>query len=155
MAEPSGARNISQSLFMLDEKLSTCTNGQALNDTSMVSSWNTSEVDVKGIGCQQPAYINQSRLSTWYQDNGSQEVLLFSNQFGLPVMGGEYNNKAESGHRPGNVLKQVPKPGYALNNDKYYKINYPKYNEINITESNGISRPSFMNPFKAEWNNMN
>jgi hypothetical protein len=55
--------NISQTLFNADEKL-------AKKDESNMS-----------------AYINQSRISTFYKDNVF-DVLAFSSQFGIPTLGG-------------------------------------------------------------------
>ena len=88
MSEPSGARNISQSLFMMDEKLMADPQhlSQKLMASKDVSGWNSIS-GPQGIDNQTPAYLNQSRLSTYYQDN-PWPTLQFSNRFGLSTMGG-------------------------------------------------------------------
>lgn len=47
------------------------------------------------------AFINQSRLSTYFQDN-PYETLTYSNKFQVPTLGGVAAKSHGSGHRPGN-----------------------------------------------------
>jgi hypothetical protein len=153
MAEPLGSLNITQSLFYLDEKLMTKnkTPNNDLYNSTMVSDWNSLN-SVQGIDNQFPVFMNQSKISTWYQDNGSAPILLFSNQFGLPTMGGQYKNVG-TGSRPGNTVKDVPKPGYALfSGNQYAKIEEPTpvSKNFNITMNNGIALPSFMDPLSVK-----
>ena len=83
MEQPSGNLNISQILFKEDSN-------KAKDD---------------GITA---AYLNQARLSTYYQDNPWKN-LTFVNQFGLNTMGGKLNTSQPSGAKVGNqyVLKPV------------------------------------------------
>lgn len=76
--------NITQSLFDLDSKII------KENDNDPFS-----------------AYVNQSRLSTYYQDN-PWPTLTFTNQFGVRPIGGPINYMQPPGHRPGNLAKKVP-----------------------------------------------
>jgi hypothetical protein len=121
MAEPTGSRNISQSLFQMDEKLMTDPKAQKnlryqMMSDNTVSGWNSIQ-GPQGIDNQLPAYLNQSRLSTYYQDN-PWSTLQFSNKFGLSPMGGEINPTLTPGSRPGNILKpgQNALSGYAMGN---------------------------------------
>ena len=119
MAEPTGARNISQSLFQMDEKMMADPKAQKnlqyqMMSDKTVSGWNTID-EPQGFDNQQPAYLNQSRLSTYYQDN-PWATLQFSSKFGLSPMGGEVNPTLTPGSRPGNILKrgQNALPGFAM-----------------------------------------
>ena len=81
MAEPTGAINISKAMFQVDEKLSSQTKlsnklHMNLSDSKNISSWN-SLPEQQGFGNEMPAYLNQVRLSNYYQDN-SWPVLQFS-----------------------------------------------------------------------------
>lgn len=73
------------------------------------------------------AAINQSRIADYYKYNATYPVLMFSNQFGLPVMGGPITNS--SGY-PGAIIPKdkMPKVGYALYDGKYTKVETPKEN---------------------------
>ena len=85
------------------------------------------------------ALINQSRMSTYYQDN-PYGTLLFSDKFGVPTLGGPVVPQTP-GHRPGNLYsgKQVlaADPAYLAQKD----------NTIKMTEINGIIVPKNM----ARW----
>lgn len=150
--EPNGSINISGSLFFMDEKLMNNNNlNSRLVNSQLVSNWNSIPMD-QGTGVQLPAYINQSRLSTWYQDNGNEPVLQFANQYGLNVMGGNFRGDLTPGSRPGNITPSddVSKPGYALYNKKYYPVSEPPsiLNSMRINTKNGISTPSFVKDLK-------
>lgn len=54
---------------------------------------------------QMSAFINQSRLSQFYQNNPYQ-TLMFSTKFGLPTMGGPPNQDSQPGAFPGNTIKK-------------------------------------------------
>jgi hypothetical protein len=75
MSEPSGSLNISQILFKLDEQ----------------------EPSIK------TAYLNQSRLSTYYQDH-PYGVLSFVNQFNMTAPGGNISSDQGSGAKPNNTF---------------------------------------------------
>ena len=181
MAEPTGARNISQSLFMMDEKLMSDPKAQRnlaynLMNNKTVSGWNSIE-EPQGISSQLPAYLNQSRLSTYYQDN-PWPALQFSNHFGLAPMGGPVNPTLSPGHRPGNVLApgRSAQIGYAMGNVVPHAMigkgfvpqgtlnakgeplpstpfnNVPvrqprSMNSVNPVRKNGVDVPSFMTGF--------
>jgi hypothetical protein len=68
--------NITQSLFQFDEKLMTSSNS--------------------GTNQETPAYLNQARMSTYFQDNPF-PVLSFANNFGLRSLGGPINYSQTSG----------------------------------------------------------
>ena len=148
MAEPTGSRNITQSLFNLDEKLMKQQKSNALQTISPFS-WNAQSAEQGMDGSQYPAYINQARLASYYQDN-PWATLDFSNQFGLNAMGGPVRGYLGPGSRPGNTIKNVPKPGFALYNNEnglgtYSPINEPgPVNNIVPKNVNGIFVPNFM-----------
>lgn len=158
--EPSGARNISQSLFMMDEKLMSDPKHLAIKlmQNKDVSGWNSIS-EPQGIDNQLPAYLNQSRLSTYYQDN-PWPTLQFTNKFGLEPLGGPIDPTQTPGHRPGNILKssQVALPGYAMGNPVQHAMIGSGYVPQNAFNSEGspipatpynkvpIRQPGSMNP---------
>jgi hypothetical protein len=162
MSEPTGARNISQSLFMMDEKL--MNDPKHLSNKLMaarnVSSWN-SIGQPQGIDNQIPAYLNQSRLSTYYQDN-PWPTLQFSNRFGLAPMGGPINPSLTPGHRPGNVLNKnkAAQAGYAMGQTVPNAMIGSGYVPQNAFSSEGspidatpynkvpVRQPGYMNPIQ-------
>ena len=173
MAEPTGARNISQALFQLDEKLSQQSDQlQGAMMKSSVSAWNSIPM-AQGIdqGVEQKAYINQSRMSTMYQDN-PWPTLMFSTRFGLEPMGGEINGSIPPGHRPGNTLNQnmVPPAGYALgpavqnawegkgtepSGSNFVQVRQPvSTNNVVPRKDQGIYAPSFARGFFEPHNNV-
>jgi hypothetical protein len=127
--EPSGAINISQALFMMDEKISQKNMGLRSGSDHMK--------------VQTPVLINQSRLSTYYQDN-PWSTLSFSQKYGLETLGGPIDGSKGSGHRPGNIfvdkskvnmnIRSLPAP---VNNMEY--INY-----------SGVNVPFFMSRFGSQ-----
>jgi hypothetical protein len=142
MAEISGSINIGQSLFLVDEKLSKGKGrslSNAFENAQMVSDLNTMSNIGQGMSGQRAAYLNQARMSTWYQDNGSAPLLTFSNQFGLNTMGGNYNPDVITGAR---VLPSEVKKAYTL-------VGTPVQSPESILNSvepyctNGICYPSF------------
>jgi hypothetical protein len=74
--------NLSQTLFNIDQQLM------------------TKKPNKNGLGEEMPAYINQAKLSTYYQDNPWQ-TLAFSTRFCLDPLGGPINDSQGSGARPG------------------------------------------------------
>ncbi len=73
-----GPMNISQSLFNTDEKVA--------KESGLTN-----------------AFINQAKISTYYQDN-PYGTLSYSDKFSVPTLGGPITSQG-SGHRPGNVFK--------------------------------------------------
>jgi len=142
-----GTTNISQSLFLMDEEITRNAEGQQRYEeemnTSMISDWNS----IKRPQMSNAAFINQSRLSTWYQDNGSIPILGFSTQFGLPMMGGPYNTGAMNGSRP----------GYKPSDPELLKFDQMAVTDVTplhvpITTQNGIMTPSFMTLKTTQYN---
>lgn len=80
--------NIGQNLFKMDETI-------MRNSQNSSGSANNSP--------QFPSYLNQARLSTYYQDN-PWPTLMFSENFGLVPPGGDINRTLTPGSRPGNLL---------------------------------------------------
>jgi hypothetical protein len=110
-----GPSNISQSLFMADEKV-------AGEENSNLK-----------------ALINQSRLSTYYQDN-PYGTLTFSNKFQLPTLGGEISEQTP-GHRPGNIFKGVNVPERNFRNqDKKQDSTIKTANVQGIIMPNNMAR---------------
>jgi len=139
--EPTGAVNISGVLFNMDNQLAH--NGSIvdqLTDSRMVSDWNSIKGQTLKPGS--PAYINQARLSTWYQDNGSVPILSFSNQFGLPVMGGKMTPVGQ-GARPDYPFQNLPKSGFSLYKNEYSPVDSPSEYNVPIKQENGIYTPNF------------
>jgi hypothetical protein len=92
MAEPSGSYNITQHLFKLDESI--------VNSASQKPGQATPTTN---FGPQFDSFINQSRLSTYFQDNPWPTVT-FAQQFGVAALGGRVNPTLTPGGRPGNLL---------------------------------------------------
>ena len=111
-----GSMNISQSLFQSDEKVA-AESGNTLS-----------------------AFINQSKISTYYQDN-PYKVLAFSDKFGVPTSGGPITEQG-SGHKPGNIFKGSQVSEYNLQN-----LNGKKNNSVQIVDVKGIIVPKNMSNF--------
>lgn len=151
MAEPTGAINISKAMFQVDENLSSqpkLSNQLHMNlsDSKNIASWN-SLPEHQGFENQMPAYLNQVRLSNYYQDT-PWPVLQFSQEFGLSPMGGQLNPNLPPGRRPGNTLKTPPVAmGMAKNfmTGTEMAVRQPNVqNNIHPVVNNGIAVPSFM-----------
>lgn len=143
MAEITGSINISQSLFLVDEKLMKKSKGNLSNslENSPVSEWNSIGNVGQGISGQTPALLNQARMSTWYQDNGSAPILTFSNQFGLSTMGGNYNPNVITGAR---VLPASVAKAYTLTGTPLDQGPAPILNSVQPNCTNGICYPGFV-----------
>ena len=112
--------------------------------------WNSQNQE-QAMGVQEQAYINQARMSTYYQDNPF-ATLDFASQFGLNVMGGSVRGNLGSGSRPGNIVKDVPKPGFALSTAGYTPIRQPApVNNIVPLDVQGINIPNFMVNFGSGY----
>ncbi len=120
MAEPTGSLNLSQSLFQIDEKLV----GPS-----------------KNFGQEFPSFINQSKLSTYFQDNPWPTVT-FTNQFGMSPMGGPINYKLGPNSRPGNLMKPTPIAANTF---------VPSVSAVPELR-NGVYVPNFMNAFPKNVN---
>jgi hypothetical protein len=98
------AGNLSETLFNQNEKLikqsKNTPQGFSNNNLSGLQFGMDSDMDK-----QMPAYLSQSHLSTWYQNN-PWEILTSSQKYGLPIMGGELTKDQGPGNQPGNVLRQ-------------------------------------------------
>ena len=122
--------NFSQSLFQVDEKL---LKRSQMKHTAGPSAANDELGDThQSTIDMQPVMLNQYRMSAYYQDN-PWPTLLYSNQYGLPVMGGNINPNQGSGSRPGNVYKGP------INHFKFNE----KTNNVVPANVNGIFVPNF------------
>ena len=110
--------NLSQSLFQLDEKMMSNQNQQT-----------------KQMGEQFVPYLNQSRLSTYYQNNPWPTVS-FATKFGLEPLGGPINYTLSPGYQPGNIITNPSPPPQAFQ--------APSNNLVQPKYSNGLAVPSFM-----------
>lgn len=153
--DPDGSvLNVSGMLFLLDEKLmkECCDDdiSEQLENSKMVSNWSSIQTP---RNCQKPAYLNQSRISTWYQDNGSYPVLQYSNQFGLNVMGGAYDPRETAGSRPGVPEPLVARPGFALYNGNYTPVRQPDpiLNTMKLRDDGGIVLPTMLDKLTPKF----
>jgi len=116
--EPNGTLNLSQSLFQMDEKIASANMPNMFNQ-------------------EFPSFINQSRLSTYFQDNPWPTVE-FPIQYGLNPMGGPINYSLPPGHKPGNLPRPAPMPSNA----------YSGYQNTTVpVNKNGMMVPNFMTNF--------
>ena len=84
-----GTLNFSQVLFQLDENVS--------KDQGLFG-----------------AFLNQSRMSTFMQDN-PWETLTYSQKYaGIKPLGGDISPNAPPGYQPGNILKSYSPPAQQL-----------------------------------------
>jgi len=104
-----GMINVSQTLFNADQKLAS-------------------------EGDNLTAYLNQARISTFYQDNPFQ-ILSSSDKFNIPTLGGKIDGSQGSGSRPG-VAFSIKEP----------VLTVPK-NNIQLVNKGGIWVPSGMSSF--------
>jgi len=106
MSYPVIGANLSQMLFKQDEKLS-AGGGQsvayAFTNLSSLGAINSMPQELNDMQSQFPAYLSQSHLSTYYQDN-PYPILTASNKFGVETMGGEIDAFQAPGYRPGNTF---------------------------------------------------
>jgi hypothetical protein len=87
--------------------------GDEIEDTNAYN-WNSLGLNGRqihqGFATQLPAYINQARMSTYYQDN-PWPTLSYSQKYGIEEpLGGFIRGDIPPGHYPGNVLKNNPGP---------------------------------------------
>ncbi len=88
---------------------------------------------------QLKALINQSRMSTYYQDNPF-GVLSFSNKFGIDTLGGPIDGSVGSGHRPGYKFNAPEIPNMQMK---------PTFEKVKIVDKKGIVVPKSMSSFKT------
>lgn len=108
--------NISQSLFQLDEKL---------------------VAPSKDFSSEFPAFLNQSRISTYFQDNPFPTVT-FPMQFGLSPLGGAVNTRIGSGSKPALYKEPEPEPVVAQSYGSNVSSN------TNPVMANGFMVPKYM-----------
>lgn len=133
-------QNISKAMFQIDEQLSSHSPSYSnlqmnLVNSKSVSAWNVLPSS-QGFQDQMPAYLNQVRLSNYYQDN-PWPTLENSNKYGVSTMGGQLNLNVSPGKRPGNALKVQPTASNVMHDVQQQQQFSP------ITR-NGIVVPSFM-----------
>ncbi len=141
---PNGSVNISQSLFILDENLMDNNNGLStqLYNSKNIANWNT--FPNQGIYGQEKAYLNQSRISQFYQSSGVEPVLGYTRTFDLPPLGGKVDFSMGQNGRP--VIPEAELAKSQFNQKQYTQIptERPIAKNMKIHSSNGISLPSFM-----------
>lgn len=104
--------NLSQRTFKQNEKLieSTKENMFASKYNSMLtlSDVNSNPDTMSDMSTIMPAYLSQSRMSTFYQDNPF-NVLSNSTKYGISVLGGNINPTQPSGSKPGSTYENYLK----------------------------------------------
>jgi len=85
----------------------------AFQNLSALSGVNSMPQLINDMKEQMPAFLQQARLSTYYQDN-PWPILTASNKNGVPTMGGDLIPDQPPGHRPGNLLKTPFKPNVPM-----------------------------------------
>ncbi len=94
--------NLSQMLFQKEEKSITPSNQAMYKNVS--SFYKDVQIPSESVemATVMPAYITQSRISTYYQDN-PWGTLMFNEKYGVEPMGGSVNMSQPPGYRPGNI----------------------------------------------------
>lgn len=100
--------NISQQLFYKDLASVVPSDSVAagFQNASAVSSINSMPQIADNMKELMPAFLNQSHLSTYYQDN-PWPILANSTKYGVPVLGGNIDPNKSPGYKPGNVGNQI------------------------------------------------
>lgn len=125
--EPLGAINVTQKMFMLDEKLMKSDNVSSLLDSNQtISGWNSIHAPGQGTGVQLNAYLNQANIAAYWKNFGDL-TLKQSNNFGVDPIGGPLRSMPE-GSWTGNVLasNDISRPGFANQDGIYYPVRQPE-----------------------------
>lgn len=101
--------NLSQRTFKQNEKLIEPTKenmfASKYNSMSTLSDVNSSLDTTCDMSTIMPAYLSQSRMSTFYQDN-PWDTLTFGKKYGVDgILGGNINTNSKPGSKPGNTYK--------------------------------------------------
>ncbi len=92
--------NISQTLFRQNEMLIKPINESSYMNVATIPGIVPVMSETDEMNRIMPAFISQSRLSTYYQDKPF-EILNSSSKYGVAPMGGPVNSSLGSGYRPG------------------------------------------------------
>lgn len=111
------ASNISQALFNENEKLVGSVDKKQ-QQFSFLGNINPIYADDYDMKSQIPAFLEQSRMSTYYQDN-PWKILTYSKKYdeGIPIMGGSINPTQNPGYKPGNTYENSLKGVEHFGND--------------------------------------
>lgn len=146
-----GTLNLTQSLFMLDEKLSSKNQQNSIiaysNDDLMSPAPSAEMNNIRSTNSinsfeMLPAILNQSHMSTYYQDNPF-DILSFSTNFGVKPLGGNINYNQGSGSKPDTKWKPNTQQLLALKitNQQQQQLNA---NNVVPVKVDGIVVPQFM-----------
>lgn len=103
------ASNVSQTLFNEDEKTNGTLSLKEEQKFSFLGNINPIYANDQNMKAITPIFLDQSRLSTYYQDN-PWNILTYSRQFdNIPIMGGDINPSQSPGYRPGNTYENAVK----------------------------------------------
>jgi hypothetical protein len=99
---PIRSANISQTLLMKEEKMIKPINEMDYKNVATISGIVPVLSETDEMDRIMPAFIAQSRLSTYYQDKPF-DILNSSQKYGMMPMGGPVNSTMGSGYRPGTL----------------------------------------------------
>ena len=121
--------NLSQQLLKQNEQLLVPSHAvsQAFQDLSTISGANSAPQILSDTKQLMPAFLEQSQLSTYYQDN-PWEILTSSNKFGVQTPGGDIIPDQPPGYRPGNTLTNKKHRGMPNQMYKIPRTNMPNHN---------------------------
>jgi hypothetical protein len=122
--QPVIGANISQMMFYQNEKsvVPSDSVSAAFQNLSALSGINSMPQISNDMAKQMPAFLQQARLSMYYQNN-PWNILTSSNKFGVPTMGGDLIPDQPPGSNPGNILK---KPANAMRMPSTPSNNMPR-----------------------------
>ncbi len=118
MSNFKGTLNLSQSLFQFDENL---------------------VAPSKNFSQEFPVFMNQSKISTYFQDN-PYSTLTFVNQFGMSPLGGSINYNIGSGSKPNAPMPFTMPPSNGVQNAFSNRTD----SNVQPIEMNGMFVPQFM-----------
>ncbi len=111
------ASNISQALFNENEKLIGSVDKKQ-QQFSFLGNIDPIYADDYNMKSQTPAFLEQTRMSTYYQDN-PWNILTYSKKYdgNIPIMGGKINPTQSPGYKPGNTYENSLKGVEYFGND--------------------------------------
>ena len=97
--------NLTQTLYNLESKGTVTPSdsfSKAYQNMSTLSGVNSMQQEIDPMKPMMSVFLNQSHMSTYYQDNPI-PMLSQNTKYGLSPQGGPINCKQPPGYRPGNV----------------------------------------------------